>query len=480
MTAVDQSDNANADNAKQYTYDTGRKPPPFGHALRPYWAFDPGFVNMNNGSYGSLPLPVLFKCQELTLLAERNPDKFHRITYMGMQQEVRKRVADVVGAETDEIVLVPNATHGINTVLRNFEWKEGDIIIEATTTYNAVSRTIRYLSDRSEAPRPTPVKIILSFPMTRAQIIEDFRTKIHEIKAANPNVDFSDTPPDAAGAQNPKGNKIVAVIDSIISNPGMALPWKELVQICKEEGVWSLVDGAHSIGQELDIKMSVAKPDFFISNCHKWFYAKRGCALLYVPKRNQHIIKSSVPTSHAYVSPNDSKPPPPGETNFVLQHEWTGTTDQTPNLSIGAAIDFRQWLGGEAAINAYCHQLALDGSKRLAELFGTKVLDETGEFTLNLTNIQLPLPTESASSAFYTPQARENIVRTFTKKLLLDWNVSAAFFVHAGAWWTRCSAQVWNDISDFEYVGKAFKAICAEVSEIVETGRDWPEAIDTR
>jgi len=479
MTAIDPID-PNTDDAKQYTYDAGKKPPPFGHALRSYWAFEPGFVNMNHGSYGSLPLPVLFKCQELTLLAERNPDKFLRITYMGMQQEVRKRVADVVDAEVDEIVLVPNATHGINTVLRNFEWKESDVIIEATTTYDAVSRAVRYLSDRSAPPRPTPVKTVLTFPMTRAQILDDFRAKIKEVKGANPNVDYSDTPPAATGAQNRKGNKIVAVIDSIISSPGMALPWKELVQICKEEGVWSLVDGAHSIGQELDINLSAAKPDFFISNCHKWFYAKRGCAFLYVPKRNQYIIKSSVPTSHAYVSPNDPKPPPPDETNFVLQHEWTGTADQIPYLSIGAAIDFRQWLGGETAINAYCHQLALDGSKRLAEILGTKVLDEAGEFTLHMTNVQLPLPTESANSEFYTPQARGKIIRTFTTKLLLDWNLSAGFFVHAGAWWTRCSVQVWNDISDFEYVGKAFKAICAEISEIIEKGGEFPQGVDTR
>lgn len=59
--------------------------------------------------------------------------------------------------------------------------------------------------------------------------------------------------------------KIVAVIDSIASNPGVLLPWKEMVVICKEEGVMSIIDGAHSIGQELDINLGLAQPDFWVS-----------------------------------------------------------------------------------------------------------------------------------------------------------------------------------------------------------------------
>ena len=33
------------------------------------------------------------------------------------------------GADADEVVLVPNATHALNTVMRNFEWRKGDVII---------------------------------------------------------------------------------------------------------------------------------------------------------------------------------------------------------------------------------------------------------------------------------------------------------------------------------------------------------------
>ena len=38
-------------------------------------------------------------------------------------------VAKLIGADADEVVLVPNATHALNTVMRNFEWREGDVII---------------------------------------------------------------------------------------------------------------------------------------------------------------------------------------------------------------------------------------------------------------------------------------------------------------------------------------------------------------
>ena len=55
-----------------------------------------------------------------------------------------------------------------------------------------------------------------------------------------------------------------------------------------------------------------------------------------------------------------------------------------------AALAFRRWLGGEAAINAYCHDLAMKGGKRLAQLLGTKVMDETGELTLSMVRYLSP------------------------------------------------------------------------------------------
>lgn len=64
---------------------------------------------------------------------------------------------------------------------------------------------------------------------------------------------------------------------------------------------------------------------------------------------------------------------------------------------------------------------------------------ENSELTVNMANVGLPLsddiPFNGDTNAY------------FQKKLLLEWNCFAATYKHGGKWWTRCSAQIWNDVS---------------------------------
>ena len=87
--------------------------------------------------------------------------------------------------------------------------------------------------------------------MSHDEIVKAFRAKIQEIKSEHSNKKFDILPGDAK--LEGKGNRIVAIVDSISSNPGIYMPWKEMVKICKDEGVWSLIDAAHSIGQEVTL-----------------------------------------------------------------------------------------------------------------------------------------------------------------------------------------------------------------------------------
>jgi selenocysteine lyase/cysteine desulfurase len=65
------------------------------------------------------------------------------------------------------------------------------------------------------------------------------------------------------------GGKVkVAVFDTVVSMPGVRVPYERLVKACKEAGVLSIVDGAHGIGH-LELDLEELDADFFVSNCHK-------------------------------------------------------------------------------------------------------------------------------------------------------------------------------------------------------------------
>lgn len=135
--------------------------PPFGHRMLEYFAFDPQYLNLNHGtiscvfykifseifpgSYGSTPKPVLQFIQETTARIEANPDLFHRLTYQDDLIAVREKLANLIGAKTDEVVLLSNASMAANTVLRNFEWEEHDILIPCTSVYVPFAKKNHFL-----------------------------------------------------------------------------------------------------------------------------------------------------------------------------------------------------------------------------------------------------------------------------------------------------------------------------------------------
>ncbi|KAJ7058023.1 pyridoxal phosphate-dependent transferase [Mycena amicta] len=417
----------------QLDYSTA--PPPFGHEMLKYFAFDPDYVNLNHGSYGSLPLPVLAACNELTMRVESNPDLFVRIEQTALITECREIIAKFLHTKTNEVVLVRNTSHGINTILRSIDWNPGDVLITCTTTYDAMSALARFLHDGPTHPQISQFGI--QWPISHADIVAGYREHLRAIPRH-------------------AGQKVVALIDSVTSVPGALMPWQALVKLCKEEGIYSVIDGAHSIGQEPNIDLGAADPDFWVSNCHKWLFAKRGCAVMFVAERNQGIVRSSFPTSKVYISPLERSFP--GE-SFVEQYNWNGTIDFVNPLSIKPALEFRDWLGGEAKINEYCHDMAMRGGAHLAALLGTRVMDESGEFTLSMVNVQIPLPP--------SVQASGAIVDMFNQKMLSPTHrkkkVSAGVYNHNAAWWVRCSAQIWTELEDFEILGTVLMEVCQEI-----------------
>jgi hypothetical protein len=48
---------------------------------------------------------------------------------------VRQRLADYINADVDDVVLIENASAGVNGVLRSWPWRAGDKVLYFSTAY---------------------------------------------------------------------------------------------------------------------------------------------------------------------------------------------------------------------------------------------------------------------------------------------------------------------------------------------------------
>lgn len=359
----------------------------------------------------------------------------------------------MVNAPTEACTYVPNATTGVNTVLRNLIFSPKDVIIYFATIYGACEKTVTYITETTPAEAH---KIQYTYPISDAALCQAFEKAIADIKAAG---------------KNPK----VAIYDTIVSLPGVRVPFESLTEICKNHGVMSLIDAAHCVGH-IEIDLLALDPDFFVTNCHKWLFAPRGCALLYVPVRNQHLIRSTLPTSHGFAPlPSEgtviNNPlPPSNKSSYITNFEFVGTIDNAPFVSVPAAIEFRKactWQGksGEEAIIAFTLAQAREAGKLVAEILGTEVL-ENEEGTLgkcNFSNVKLPLDFKMVAGGEHAQAIK--VAQWIAAVLVEEYNTFIAIIFYANAWWVRLSAQVYLDMSDWKWAGDTLKEVCERVQK---------------
>jgi selenocysteine lyase/cysteine desulfurase len=221
---------------------------PFGRQMRDsHFQFSPSYTPLNHGSYGAYPRFVQDKQNEFTKLAAERPDTFIVFDLPNLIDESREAVAPLLGVPVDEVVFVPNATTGVNTVLRNLKFEEGDVVLHFSTIYGACEKTLASISEL------TPLRcesIVLEYPIENVEILRRFREAVVRLREEGRNVKL-------------------AMFDTVLTFPGARMPWEDLVAACKKLRILSLIDGAHGIGQIDLTHLGKVGPDFFVSNCHK-------------------------------------------------------------------------------------------------------------------------------------------------------------------------------------------------------------------
>jgi isopenicillin-N epimerase len=246
----------------------------------------------------------------------------------------RVQLAAFVNAPSPDLVFVPNATTGVNTVLRSLTFQPGDQLLVTDHGYNACCNALEFVAQRSGAE---VVVAAVPFPVVAVeQVIEAL------LAAVTPRTKL-------------------ALLDHVTSPTALVYPITQLVQELTTRGIDTLVDGAHAPGM-ISIDLAAIRPTYYTGNCHKHLCAPKGAAFLYVQPERQHQIRPLTISHGANSSRRD-------RARLLVEFDWTGTYDPTPYLCIPEALEFMGNVlpGGWAALQARNHRLIVTARDQLCQ-----------------------------------------------------------------------------------------------------------------
>lgn len=259
---------------------------------------------LNHGSFGACPKSVIKEYQRWQIELERQPVKFLGRRHGELLLESRKALANYLHCAAAELVFVQNATTAMNVVAHSLQLAEGDEVLSTNLEYGAMDRMWRIVCEGQKAHY---VRAEISLPiLNEDRFVQNFWKKVNK-------------------------NTKVIFLSHITSATALLLPIKRLIGKAKENGIVTVVDGAHVPGQiHLDLEKLGA--DFYTGNCHKWLMGPKGAAFLFASKDKQPLLKPFLISWGRDEFLSNSA--------FIDEFEYQGTRDLAAFLSIPAAIKF--------------------------------------------------------------------------------------------------------------------------------------------
>ena len=384
---------------------------------RKLWSLDPTVTFLNHGSFGACPIAVLEQQRLFGDQLEAEPVQFFETQLEPLLDISRLELAQFVGAETTDLAFVPNATTGVNTILRSLTFQPGDELLTTDHEYNASRNALNFAAKRSGA---TVVVAEVPFPIGSAeQAIEAVLVKI-----------------------SPRTRLVL--IDHVTSQTALVFPLERLIQELSDRNIDVLVDGAHAPGM-LPLRLKEMGVAYYTGNCHKWLCAPKGAAFLYVRQDKQSEIHP-LTISHGANSPRRDR------SLFHLEFDWTGTTDPTAYLCVAKAIRLMGSLfpGGWTELMAHNRAMILAARHRLSQALGVE--PPCPEEMLGSMAV-LPLPPGSAESL------RTALFRQFHIEVpIIPWKTAPERVV-------RISAQVYNTRTEYDQLADALGLLLAETKD---------------
>lgn len=388
-----------------------------GGSLRDLFMLRPDVVFLNHGSFGACPRAVFEEYQRWQRELEAQPVEFLGRRFAGLMREAREKLAAYVGAQTDDLVFVPNATTGLNVVARSLPLEPGDEVLATNHEYGALDRTWRFVCGKRRATYINqPVPLPLESPEQVAEAVW-------------------------AGVTS---RTRVLFLSHISSPTALTFPVAELVSRAREAGILAVIDGAHAPGQ-IPLNLDHLGADFYSGNLHKWMCSPPGSAFLHARREVQHLLEPLVVSWGWNRGDGASGLLALGDitSRFVDEQEWQGTRDPAAYLAAPAAIEFQEehdW----ARVRVECHELLREARRRIEELTGLPgICPDSPEWYSQMAAFPLP-PCDAAA---------------LQRRLYDEYRVEVPIIEWNGRQLVRVSIQGYNTAEDVEALLQALQAL---------------------
>ncbi|OGF59292.1 MAG: penicillin epimerase, partial [Candidatus Fischerbacteria bacterium RBG_13_37_8] len=380
---------------------------------------EPNIIFLNHGSFGACPIPVLEKQAFYRTMLEKEPVRFFLREFEELYYSALQELANFISVNVENIVFIPNATNGINAVLKSLHFTAEDDILTTNHAYPACKNLLHFIAQKTGAK----VNIApIDLPIHNSQeIVEAIIAKI-----------------------TPKTK--IALIDHITSPTGITFPVEQIVKKLSSFGIDTLIDGAHAPGS---IKLSVETigAAYYVGNCHKWLCAPKGSAFLYIhPDKQENIHPTTI--SHAYIS-HAMNP----YSRFQSEFYWTGTNDFSAYLCVPESIKFMGNLlsGGWEQLMKRNSDLVIFARKAFCKILNIEpgcpdnMIASMCSFQISDGNENGPFP--------------HNYVDPLQTRLFNCYNIEVPIisWPYPPKRLLRISAQIYNTSEQFEYLATALE-----------------------
>ncbi|MDG2266270.1 MAG: aminotransferase class V-fold PLP-dependent enzyme [Candidatus Marinimicrobia bacterium] len=375
--------------------------------MKDQYLLNNNIIFLNHGSFGACPKPVFNEYQQWQSLIESQPVQYFSEDLYNYLRKSREDLSTFISCDVDDIIFIPNPTTAINSIVRSLKFNSGYEILTSNHEYGAMVRAWQYFS-KDKGYNLIPFNLKLPFT-TKSNFLDDFWK----------------------GVTN---NTKIIFISHITSPTAIIFPIKEICKRAKNEGILTIIDGAHAPGH-IDLHISSFDPDIYIGACHKWLSAPKGSSFMYVKKEIQNLIDPLIISWGKEVDPSPSP--------FICENQYQGTRDFSPFLSVSSAIDFQKNNNWDI-IKERCRKLTKQTLLSLQDILKTDLLCPVNDNWLaQMASIQLP----------------DIDPRKIKNTLLKNYKIEIPIFQWENNNMLRFSFNAYNDEDDSNTLIDAFKDI---------------------